>query len=109
MGGGPAARMGFAVALAMLLLASAGCLGAPQLHAAFYDTLLANAQVLTSAAALPLLPAAAAASLARSQPCLSSTLQADPAAAFEDFARAHSKPYLGDAAEYGRRRATFEV
>jgi hypothetical protein len=36
-------------------------------------------------------------------------LQADPAAAFEEFARLHSKPYLGDSEEYARRHEAFKV
>ncbi|KAL4422406.1 hypothetical protein ABPG75_008603 [Micractinium tetrahymenae] len=34
--------------------------------------------------------------------------QADPEGAFEEFARMHDKPYLGDEAEYGRRQAIFQ-
>ncbi|KAI7837182.1 hypothetical protein COHA_008975 [Chlorella ohadii] len=36
-------------------------------------------------------------------------VQTDPAVAFQEFAQSHNKAYLGDAAEYGRRRAAFEA
>ncbi|KAL4436130.1 hypothetical protein ABPG77_005578 [Micractinium sp. CCAP 211/92] len=35
--------------------------------------------------------------------------QADPSAAFEEFARLHGKPYLADAAEYNRRHVIFQA
>lgn len=42
-------------------------------------------------------------------PALPPCPQADPAVAFEQFARLHRKPYLGDSEEYARRHEAFKV